>query len=385
MASGSEQKKRVLVQGWRFIPHSYAIVNQWQLLAFLKRGDVDLKVRDTPYPYAQWKSGRGVFRRDQEEALANIPDGNPAAAHDVLLRIGFPYDLTPSASRRTAVFITSEFCAIPSSHFAGRPDFAALLKRDDLFVLPPSNWAAEAAYVRGFRKEQVLVTPHGVDPETFKPMPERRADMRRQLGLDGFVFMSVGAMTENKGTEVLLKAFAEVVQKRPDSRLLLKGLDPLHNSRERLQREFAALPFPVRRLLQEKVHYIGEQWSMDAMALLFQAADVYVSPYHAEGFNIPVLEAAACGLPLIVTGGGATDDFVTDDFARKIKAHWEPARFEDVLGKQLFPDLDHLIDLMQSAMDDESWRRSASSAGPRYAHENFNWDSIVDRMLMRLG
>jgi glycosyltransferase involved in cell wall biosynthesis len=209
--------------------------------------------------------------------------------------------------------------------------------------------------------------------------------MRRQLGLDGFVFLSVGAMTANKGTELLLKAFAELVQKRPDARLVLKGLDPLHNSRERLQREFAALPFPIRRILQEKVHYIGEQWSMDAMALLYQAADIYVSPYHAEGFNIPVLEAAACGLPLICTGGGPTDDFVTDAFCRKIRARSEPAHYEDVMGRQLFPDLDHLIALMNTTMDDETWRRTASAAGPRHAHEKFNWDAIVDGLLTRLG
>ena len=47
-----------------------------------------------------------------------------------------------------------------------------------------------------------------------------------------------------------------------------------------------------------------------------QAADVYVSPYHAEGFNLPVLEAVACGIPVVVSAGGSTEDFTHPAFAR---------------------------------------------------------------------
>ena len=46
------------------------------------------------------------------------------------------------------------------------------------------------------------------------------------------------------------------------------------------------------------------------MAALYNLADAYVTPYHAEAFNMPALEAAACGVPLIVPRGGPTDDFV---------------------------------------------------------------------------
>jgi tetratricopeptide (TPR) repeat protein len=48
------------------------------------------------------------------------------------------------------------------------------------------------------------------------------------------------------------------------------------------------------------------------MACLYRSCDVFVSPYRGEGFSLPALEAMACGLPVVVTKGGATDDFVDE-------------------------------------------------------------------------
>src|SRR6185436_13260064 len=64
---------------------------------------------------------------------------------------------------------------------------------------------------------------------------------------------------------------------------------------------------------------------------LFTACQCLVHPYRGEGFALPVLEAMACGLPVIVTAGGATDDFVTDDFGFRMEA--EPK----VLGYEVGP------------------------------------------------
>ncbi|MEG4807439.1 glycosyltransferase family 4 protein [Microcoleus sp. F8-D3] len=61
------------------------------------------------------------------------------------------------------------------------------------------------------------------------------------------------------------------------------------------------------------------QLSFAQIAELYQAADVYVSPYLTEGFNLQVLEAVACGLPIICTAGGPADDF-TSNFALQIES-----------------------------------------------------------------
>src|SRR6202035_957998 len=102
-------------------------------------------------------------------------------------------------------------------------------------------------------------------------------------------------------------------------------------------------------------------FSMKAMAEMYQLADAYVSPYRAEGFNMPVLEAAACGLPVICTAGGSTDDFVTDGFAGRIESKKMSVGIKGGLeAMRLEPNVDHLIALMISAIEDHSWRGQAA-------------------------
>ena len=121
------------------------------------------------------------------------------------------------------------------------------------------------------------------------------------------------------------------------------------------------------------------------MSLLYQAADAYVSPYRAEGFNMPVLEAAACGVPIICTRGGPTDDFVTDEFARRIDSRLVPATVQGETGTQLEPDADHLANLMLRIIDDTEFRTAAALAGPRHAAGHFTWDHAIDKTMPLLS
>ena len=95
---------------------------------------------------------------------------------------------------------------------------------------------------------------------------------------------------------------------------------------------------------------------------------------------MPVLEAAACGVPVICSGGGPTDDFVTDDFALKIASRIVPVKVEAMIGDQLAPDVDHLTEQMLAVIDRETWRRHATVAGPAHVTANYTWDRIVERL-----
>ncbi len=119
------------------------------------------------------------------------------------------------------------------------------------------------------------------------------------------------------------------------------------------------------------------------MAALYRAADACVSPYRAEGFNLPVLEAAASGLPVICTAGGATDDFVSDSFALKIRSELAPVRLEgDLTGQWLEPEVDHVASLMFDVIEPAAGRREAAVAGPTHAAFRYDW-SRVTRLLGR--
>src|SRR5437867_7479288 len=100
-------------------------------------------------------------------------------------------------------------------------------------MVTPSRWSALAYERFWLPRERIHVVPHGIDPTVLRPDPAARDATRGALGLrDAFVYLSVGAMTGNKGIDLLLAAFARVAEAEPDARLLLKGADALYESRE---------------------------------------------------------------------------------------------------------------------------------------------------------
>ena len=183
---------------------------------------------------------------------------------------------------------------------------------------------------------------------------------------------------------MLLQAFAVVCQKFPHVRLVLKGLDSLYASEKFLHKNLQMIPYGDRQRVIDRICYFGEPFSFGKMAMLYQAADVYVSPYRAEGFNLPVLEAAACGVPIICTRGGATDDFVTNRFTRGIESRKLSSQLNDQEIWRLEPNLEHLIALMVSAIEDNIWRKQAGEAGPLHVRANYTWDCAVDELGRKL-
>jgi glycosyltransferase involved in cell wall biosynthesis len=379
-------QKTLIVEGWRFIAHSYALVNQWQLLALSRRADVAVRIADLPFHGRRWKMQAGLFEPEAERILQAFETAQPGDRADVTLRISFPLDFSLSSSRRTAVFGTLESQVIRKELLSDAQAYEKLQRTPppaELMAVTPSRWSAEGFYKSGFKPEQVVIVPHGVETGIFHPMPELRHLIRGRIGIaeDAFVFLSVGAMTGNKGIDILLRAFAAICRRFPQARLVLKGMDPLYTSRSFLTKNLQTVPAEDRQRVIERLLYFGKSLPLGKMALLYQAADAYVSPYRAEGFNMPVLEAAACGLPVICTRGGATDDFVTDAFARTIESKKIAAPRDGESLSRLEPDLDHLIAVMASAVEDRAWRERAGLAGPSHVRAHYTWDRVADRLV----
>lgn len=383
--------KSLIVEGWRFLPHSYAVVNQWQLLSLSRLGNLALKVRDMPLYHPRWQMETGLFEEAAEEALRSLDAAAAGEYADATLRICFPFDFSPSGSGRTAVFGTSENQIIQRIQLSNGETHRKLLQRNpprDVVVVTPSRWSAEGFYKCGFESEQVVVVPHGVDPGTFRapadPLVRARHRAKLPVTPDEFVFLSIGAMTGNKGIDVLLRAFAEVCHRHPEARLVLKGTDALYKSKGFLRAQMNVLTSAEQHRVRDRLIYFGGSFPYRIMARLYQVADVYVSPYRAEGFNVPVLEAAASGLPVICTRGGATEDFVTDDFAWKIDSARIVVSTEDQDAVRLEPNLEHLTALMIAAIENPAWRRHAAEAGPVHVRAHYTWDSIVQTLVHEL-
>ena len=374
----------VLVEGWRFLAHSYALVNQFQCLEMLGRENLNLFHRDAPLAHSDWRKTRGLFAADAEQRLAAIPPPLAEQQMDAIFRISFPYDMRPSPASRTAVFLTVQ-SAVRPNYFLGGIGIQQAMQQSNALIVTPSSWSRDRLVESGVPPTRIAVVPHGIDPAIFHPpSPAARDAIRRKAGCENsFVFLHIGAMTGNKNIGLLLRAFAFVAQRYPHARLALKGLDPLFGSTNLLKEAAGELTEAQIAVVQPRLGYWGGVWPMARMAELYHSADAYVSPYGAEGFNLPALEAAACGLPLICTAGGPTDEFTTDDFRLKIEAETEAAQ-DAQPGRLLVPHIDSLIAQMSRVLEDSRWVLRAKETGPAYVNSRLTWRLIVDQLLAKL-
>ncbi len=374
--------RRLLVQGWRFIHHSYALVAQAHCLSLQRRADIDLRFEDLRYLNSDWQPTRGILDASDEAVLSDLRGPEESFLPDATLRYGCEF--SPPRSGRKFIFHTPEFGVLRPALTRGLGSAADV--PDSVHALTPSDWAATAYRRFGLPEERIHVVPLGIDPRIFRPDEARRAAMRKELGVDDqFVFLNVGGMTGNKGVDVLLRAFARTVQMAPEATLVLKGVDDLYASNDLLRRTLDKLSADVRQAVEGRLIYVGERKPTQWMAELTRAADFYVAPYLAEGFNLPVLEAAACGVPIICTAGGPTDEFTDPAFAWRIRSRRVGVRvYGGQIGEGLKPDLDHLIELMREAARDRDRARVLGALAAEYVGSRFTWDRVTDRLVEEL-
>lgn len=373
----------LLVEGWRGVPFSYALINQFQCFQFLREPNLTLWHRDAPFLSSKWQRIPGLFPAEVEAAIASIPAPPEGETPDAVLRISYPYDIRSSGDTRTVVFGTAEFQSVSDRDISGKRSLARACEECDALILTPSNWSREGFIRSGAPADRVRVVPHGVDPAVFHPIDQsQREAQRRHLGWSGFVFLSLGALSPHKGIGPLLKAVAIVAQRHPEVRLVMKGLRAVYSSQEHVQAAVNELSEAERAILQPRLIFLDGTLSFEVMARLYQSADAYVSPYFGEGFNLPVLEAMASGLPIVCTRGGATDDFVTDETALRIDAARISFRLESGSeGKALDPNFDHLVLQMMTAVESPALAERTRTIGPALVERRYTWAHVAKQLL----
>ena len=188
-------------------------------------------------------------------------------------------ELLRDESARTGVF------APPTDRRFIAKEEAEYDEADAIFV--PSTFARQSYVQAGIRPEKVVAIPIGIRLEEFFPVPRRD---------DTFLVLCVAMLSVRKGIGYLLEAMSRLTL--PESELVLRGT-VLPESREILSpyegqfRIQGALPRPQMRDL-------------------FSQASVFVLPSIEDGFGQVIVQAMACGVPVITTTNTGGPDVITD-------------------------------------------------------------------------
>ena len=309
---------RVMVEGWRFLNHSYAVANRHYLEHLLKDRRLEVFQREMPYFRPEWQAVPAAMFPPSLQAALALPQASALERVDWTVRFDFPHRLSPPREGKVLVFMTSEYSRLNLENIAPGMSLWEAAQDDRVYILTCSLWSAKSIAASGFPAHKIWVVPLGVEASSFSPTSvSQKQDIRARLGIgaDERVVLNVGAGTFNKGLDLVLRAFAEQAsawgQPWRKHRLVIKGLDTIYGNAISNIAKLADVQGPLSALLERQaLLYIGADLSDAQMDELYRLADTYLTPYRAEGFNIPALEAAARGLQVIATEGGSTDDFL---------------------------------------------------------------------------
>lgn len=209
--------------------------------------------------------------------------------------------------------------------------------------------------------DDIQVIPEGVDTRLFRPIGDRTllADWRRQvLGQDVPFILYVGKPTRRRNLPSLLRAFDRLKRQRAmPHKLLLIGTSLPGTSFESEIEELG---------LKDEVVDVG-YLPHEEVVLAYNACDVFVYPSSYEGFGMPVLEAMACGAPVI-----AVDNTAFPEFAGGVA--------------RLLPDasVDTLAEGIEQVTCDATQRELMARQGPIRA-AGYDWRIVTERYLELLA
>ncbi len=194
----------------------------------------------------------------------------------------------------------------------------------------------------------VDVIYNGVDLNRFAPADDR-AELRHRLGLpvNGVGICTVSRLVDAKGIPELVSSFRTVLKANADAWLVIVGGGPLESQVRSWARELGGRLVAAGPVAHARVpEYL-------------KAADVFALPSHREGVPVALLEAMACGLPVVATAVGGIPEVVTDGLT-------------GLLGHP--HDEENLTQNLIRLVGDADLRRTMGAASQDLIRSSFQWD-----------
>lgn len=246
---------------------------------------------------------------------------------------------------------------------------------DEVWV--PSHFTRDVFTQSGVRRP-IHIIPLGFNPNYFHP------GIQGHKPTDSFVFLSVFEWIERKAPETLLRAYVSEFKRSDDVVLVLKifNHDPRFDVHQRIH-EIVNRPDAPRVVV-----ILNQEIAEHQMGSFYRSADCFVLPTRGEGWGMPILEAMACGLPVIATDWGAQRDFFNDRLGYPLRVRQlipAVARSPYYAGSRWAdPDIDHLRYLMRYVYEHPAEAREKGAQAAAEVQQCWTWEKAVDRIIERL-
>jgi glycosyltransferase involved in cell wall biosynthesis len=185
--------------------------------------------------------------------------------------------------------------------------------------------------------DRIVTFPWGIDLRHFSPHPSSLS-LRRDLGwIENPIIISTRTWEPSYAIDILLRAFASVHKQQPEARLLLLG-DGSHG--------------PVIQCLISELNLLGLVYTpgripYDLLPDYFCLANIYVSSAPSDGTSVSLLEAMACGLPVVVSNSHGNLEWVESGKNGWLFTAGDPIALAEALISAL-ADLKHLESMKQA-------------------------------------
>ena len=211
---------------------------------------------------------------------------------------------------------------------------------------------AEQYKKMGVEEDKIEIVPNGIDLSEYENLPERGGFRKKYLMSDDEkIILYLGRIHKSKGVDLLMKAFAGLIKELDDVRLVIAGPDDGFLSTLKKQIEDLKI--------DDNVLFTGFVTNEEKMAA-FVDADVFVNPRADEIFGLVLLEANACGTPVICSKGCGIADVI-----------------DGKTGFAVHNDRDQLRDAIFKILSDKELRRRFGEEGKRLVGKEFGWDKVV--------
>ena len=227
--------------------------------------------------------------------------------------------------------------------------------RDASKLIAVASVEAERYRSMGVDRGKIEIIPHGIDFSEFEDLPPR-GEFRTRYGCSDKekLILFLGRIDRIKGLDLLAKVFADLSKELADTRLVIVGPDDGY---------LPELKRLIKRLqIEPRVLLTGPLYGREKLQA-YVDADIYVLPSSIEIFGITVLEALACGTPVVFTDRCGVADWI------------------DTQSGLIIPYArNQLLDALIYMLNDNRIRQQFAERGRELVIRKFSWEKIVEAM-----